>query len=655
MSLQRIIILSISLVLLVLLLCNTVLSVLNARSYFSTQMKALSEDAATSLGLTISHAAQEKDLAQVETMISVVFDRGYYLSINYVDFDGQVLVSRSRDINIEGVPSWFVNGINIPSPTGDAEVVSGWLRLGVIYVIPHPGYAYQELWRVTINQLWLFLFSIIFSSILLTFVVRNILKPLKRVEQQANAVVEEKFVTNHYVPKVLELRSLTEAMNSMVTKIQKMFRDQIALSESLRKENDTDDLTGLPNQKDFDARVIALLADEEGQGSNALVLISVSNIIELNQKNGRDFGDELLQTLALILDTLHGQWHSVLVGRHRGADFAVFLPGFLAHDIDHFVHYVYDEMEKRATSKLLALSELSQNSVIRFGFALSEGETLLPDMLKAADEASRIAAARSFRFASVSLANQDEHLKGAHEWLSVLTQVIENKAIILYGQKILPLSERLELQPGDAYEVFCRIKEDEKIITAGVFWPLLERYELVSEVDQIVIEKSLAYLENHSHQYLTVNIALQSIVDHTFQAWLTAILDKHKLDVCKRVVFEFPERALVNHLDDTKRLIHLLFNSQVKISIDRFGIQPACLSYLHELNIDMVKVDRRFIADIQHHKENRFYLKTLVQITQSAGCLIIADGVESEDECQVLTKLGINALQGFAIHKPSAL
>src|SRR5690606_14909401 len=113
------------------------------------------EDTATSLGMTLSHAAREKDIPHIQSMVNVIFDRGYYRSIIYRDLDGRVIVERSRDVVIEGVPEWFIDRIGIPQQSGSAEVVSGWFRLGEVTVTTHPGYAYRDLWRVFKDQLWI--------------------------------------------------------------------------------------------------------------------------------------------------------------------------------------------------------------------------------------------------------------------------------------------------------------------------------------------------------------------------------------------------------------------------------------------------------------------------------------------------------------------
>jgi hypothetical protein len=82
--------------------------------------------------LTISQLAEEKDEVQVGSFIDVVFDRGYFRQISYKSYFGDIHISKEQPITIEGVLDWFVQIMDLPEPSGYAEVVSGWSRLGEV-------------------------------------------------------------------------------------------------------------------------------------------------------------------------------------------------------------------------------------------------------------------------------------------------------------------------------------------------------------------------------------------------------------------------------------------------------------------------------------------------------------------------------------------
>ncbi|MEJ2417136.1 MAG: LapD/MoxY N-terminal periplasmic domain-containing protein [Exilibacterium sp.] len=187
MTLFRQLVIALTVLFTCLLAGNLFVSVYNARSYFYEQMQAHAEDTATFLGFTISRAAQQKDVAMLNSMIDVIFDRGYYRRIAYLDLKGEAVVERERPIQIENVPSWFVSSVELPAPLGRAEVVSGWLQVGELVVEGHPGYAYRDLWRVLKEQLWLFAVSVGLSCALAGLGLRYLLRPLRKLEKQAAA------------------------------------------------------------------------------------------------------------------------------------------------------------------------------------------------------------------------------------------------------------------------------------------------------------------------------------------------------------------------------------------------------------------------------------------------------------------------------------
>ncbi|MFT7090358.1 MAG: hypothetical protein ACJAYW_000318, partial [Candidatus Azotimanducaceae bacterium] len=132
---------------------NFVLTVLGSREYLEEQMRVHAEDAATSLGLSMTTALAQQDNTSLELLTSAVFDRGYYSNISLVDIEGTLLVSRSNPIETDDVPIWFTELINLPTPAGSSEITRGWTRLGKLTVVAHPGNAYRDLWRMTLEFL----------------------------------------------------------------------------------------------------------------------------------------------------------------------------------------------------------------------------------------------------------------------------------------------------------------------------------------------------------------------------------------------------------------------------------------------------------------------------------------------------------------------
>ncbi len=91
----------------------------------------------------------------------------------------------------------------------------------------------------------------------------------------------------------------------------------------------------------------------------------------------------------------------------------------------------------------------------------------------------------------------------------------------------------------------------------------------------------------------------------------------------------------------------------VEVSLDHFGVTPSSLGILQSLQIDWVKLDRRFTSHIDAHSENRFYIKSLLQIAQSCDVKVVAEGIENEKDWEILLELGVDGGQGFLFAAPA--
>ena len=640
---KRRLIFIISALLILMLLANFVVSIYNARLYFSDQMSVLSQDASTSLGFAISTAAKEGDMARVNSMMDAVFDSGYYLSADYVSVEGVTVASRSRDIVIENVPEWFILLVDVPTVEGQAEVVSGWFRLGEVHVAAHPGFAYRELWRLFTEQLWLFGFSVVFAYGAVGLLIRALTRPLDRLEAQVQAIAEEDFVEETIIPAAREFRKVVLAVNYMVRKIRASFEQQLRLIETLRKDACMDPLTELPNRSEFDARLAAWLSSEQGGGPCALLLLSVLRLDRLNNESGRESGDRLLEQLADILKSCVLKREEVIVARRSGSDFAVFVPGVFPREVPEFIAQIAENMED-----ILRDPEYAQIKVA-LGGAYSISAHSAQQLLQGADESLRQNQSRPEHWGVVSLDATASEYRSAREWLPVLESAVEGDDLHLFYQPAFLNGQ----DTAHHYEVLCRIKDGERYVDAGVFWPLVERFGLYETVDRVVVGRVLTLLRANTLLRLSLNLSAATVKSDEFRAWLDETLGDEAEEVRQRLIIELPER-LFRHVDTVvKPFIFIARKHLVEVAIDRFGLMATSMAYIHELDIDIVKLDRRFVHRVADSSENRFYLQTMIGICESCNVTMICEGVEREEDLDVLKSLNAGGFQGFLLGKPS--
>ncbi len=650
-SLLRKLLIIITLLIVSLLLGNFVVSVLHSRSYFSDQLSALAEDTATSLGLTLSHAAQEKDIPQIQSMINVIFDRGYYRGIVYRDLEGNVIVERSRDIAIDGVPQWFIDRIAIPERSGSAEVVSGWYRLGEVSVTVHPGYAYRDLWRVFTDQLRIFLFTAVLCYGLAGVGLNYLLRPLRNVEQQAEAICRKEFPVQEELPSTPELRRMVLAMNRMVRKIQEMFRQQVDMTDALRREASLDPVTGLANRREFDDAMRAWLSSEQRGSSGLMVLLHLEDLARINDRWGREFTDQLLKDIGGEFDDAATAYSGAIVSRRGGSDFCAFVPGILVAELEQFMAEL-----KARLDKLGAVAVAEELALVLAG-AYAESVESAGKMLSAADNVLREAKTDVTRNAEIfHIEGQAQKIRGAGEWSDYLRQVVDDGKILLHYQPVFA---------GDGstivnHEVLCRVSDtgdNENVINAGVFWPLAERFGLVSRLDKHVMTKALDIMSTKVDASLCVNISPQSLKTPGFVEWVEEIIQQFVAwdggPIIARLTCELPEKVLQSAGDEFIDFTRRVNVHGVRVGLDHFGLTPSAMASLQSMNLAYVKIDRRFVSGIANSRENQFYVKNLIQIAQSCDVRIIAEGLETQADWQMLKGLGIDGGEGFLLAKPS--
>ncbi|TNE83120.1 MAG: EAL domain-containing protein [Gammaproteobacteria bacterium] len=628
---------------------NTVVSLRNNQHLVADQMHVHAQDTATSLGLSMTQAAQDKDIATLDTMFNAVSDSGYYQRVYFTDLDGKVLIDRSFPVAIESVPAWFVSLVSLPESEGRAEVTSGWTQLGEVTVVSHPGQAYMKLWQVTTTQLIWFA-SITLGVCLLAYIaLKWLLVPLARVEAQANEICEKRFVVQETIPKTRELGKVVEAMNRMALQLKHIFEEQLDLIGRLQKQSFQDEVTGLSNRADFDNRLMSFANDQEGgTHTGALSILALSDIACVNEYAGRQEGNAILRSIGEQLKQAVSEHPRAVVARRQGPEFSVFVPDVTPQEGEALAEGMFQSMQ--------GISWLhNQKCPLRFhmGYTYSSHLSSGPEMLGEADIALRQAklgsASRWIKFADVTDGEVPVLGKPLNDWESYLQQVIDNRLVALHFQPIYTVQGKKSLV---AHEVFVRFLHGADLLAAGVVIPIAERLGLMPKLEQLVLE-SLAstHRQEGIEGKLCVNLSMASIKSPGFMKWLDTFLSSQR-KLAAKLVFEVPEYAM--KVDDAplRALCDLLGKRHSSLGIDHFGLGAVAFGYLGSLPLHHLKVHRSFTRELDGNQDNQFYIKSLAGLIHNSGLQLWVEGVESEAEWAQLQPLGVDAAQGYFLGEP---
>ncbi len=648
MTLYRQLILFTFILFLVLFSGTWVVKLKSTRSFLVDQLESHAQDTATSLALSVSQYAGEDDMIVVESMISAVFDRGYYQTINFTDNNGKAIIERSLDVHIENIPQWFIRRFSLKTPEATANVMAGWRQTGSIYVKSHPGYAYKTLWDDMVAITIWFACCGIFVLIPGGLGLRILLKPLMLVERQADALCRKEYEFQERVPWTKEFRRVVEAMNRMTTKVKEMFEEQVAQAEGLREHAYHDSLTGLGNRRYMESQITARLDRRGSTTQGILLLVRINELEGLNLERGFQAGDDLLKRTAAVIQEVTGQYANCVLARITGGDFGIFLPDAPPWDTQVIASRIAGRIGALAAENL----SLTDN-VGHVGAAAYDTSTTIARLLGEADMALRAARQSGPNgWHAIEITPESDKLPlGQHQWRDLLEKALKENRIILVAQPVVRTKDRSQVFH---LEIFSRIRqEDGELLSAGVFMPFAEQLKLVSSLDRLVLEKVLGLKRDQiGVDSIAVNISPASLRDDVFQEWVKSSL-KALSAKSPQIIFEFSEFGAVQNLELIKEFSRFVRRNNHLMALDHYGQSFSHLGYLKSLRPDYVKIDRAYTGELKNEEsDSRFFIASLCSVAHSIDIAVMAEGVESEQQRQILDELNIDGIQGYLVDRP---
>jgi len=641
-----------TLVLFLILFTGTWLAKLQStRTFLIDQLESHAQDTATSLGLSISQYNIEDDVTVIETMVNAVFDRGYYRTVKYSDVQGNVLIERVLDVTIENVPQWFIRLIQLNTPEASANVMEGWRQAGTVYVKSHPGYAYKTLWENVVRMTLWFLVSGIVVLVIGGFGLKILLKPLVLVEEQADALCKRHYEFQERLPKTKELRRVVEAMNRMTHKVKEMFEEQVTIAEGLKKQAYYDSLTGLGNRRFFESQIMARLDRRDSTTKGVVLLVQIQDLHELNQQKGFQAGDELLQKVAVVLQEATKQYSNTVLSRLTGGDFSIFIPDASSWDAESIAETICNKLSQLAVEQLTLTDNIGHVGAVSF-----ESKTTLGRLLSEADLALRSAqqtGPNKWEIYAVT-AETEKMPMGQQQWKKILEKAMSERQVVLFAQPVVNVFDRTKIFH---LELFSRIrKEDGSLLSAGLFMPFAERLQLVSYLDRIVLEEVLKIDPSQIEaDHVAVNVSSASLANDSFRKWVYSVTkNRHKTK--PRINFEFPEFSAIQNLDLIREFSEVVRQDGHLVGLDHYGQSFSHLGYLKALQPDYVKIDRAYTGELKDEgSDSRFFIGSLCSVAHSLDINVIAEGVETEQQWEILKELNLDAIQGYIVDRPKQL
>lgn len=611
-------------------------STISSKHYLEQQLQMKNIDNAASLALSLSQ--MEKDPIKIELTLSAQFDTGHYQYIGLIDPNGKIISERKSNAAATQAPNWFTKLVPIKVQPGIAQVQDGWSQFGTLSLESHSSFAYKELWNGTLLMLfWTVLMSLA-SGYLASLALRRILSPLNQVVNQAEAIGDRRFITIEE-PKTLEFKAVVAAMNRLSNRIKAMLKDESQRLEQLRLEANYDPVSGLMNRPYFFSRVEAYMTNEEGFTDGVLVISHLADLAKIDQKLGHDETNALLKRLGEALEGLCKQSPSLLAARLNGTDFAIF--------------------SGQPTDSYALCSQVKGVILKAAGLQSSFPSMSLPTVAGKIGKLDRVEAVMQLITNVIKDMGPDKadilyvigesdisrhHDKDENEWRKLLNTALDAKRLKLAFYPVVDRQGELIHQESP---VRLQLRPDEPWLSAGEFISWAIRLDLMTRVDNLVVETAINELSKGAMP-IGLNISTRAMCNEAFVAQLTALI-KQNPNCASRLWLEVPEQGAFEHFVEFRSFCNLLKPLGCKIGIEHVGAQVSRLGELHDLGLDYIKIDVSVIRGIDSNTGNKAFLRGLCLIAHTIGLMAIAEGVQTEQEIATLPELGIDAMTGPGI------
>jgi len=243
---------------------------------------------------------------------------------------------------------------------------------------------------------------------------------------------------------------------------------------------------------------------------------------------------------------------------------------------------------------------------------------------------------------------------GQQHWKEILDQALSERRIILFAQPVVNVLDRKKIFH---LEIFSRIiQEDGSLLSAGVFMPFAEQLHLVSYLDRIVLEEVMQIDSRKiTAKHIAVNVSSASLENDSYRRWVYSAL-KNLPDESPRINFEFAEFGAVQNLDLVKEFSLVVRQYGHLVGLDHYGQSFSHLGYLKTLRPDYVKIDRAYTGELKDEEsDSRFFIGALCSVAHSLDITVIAEGVETEQQWELLKELNLDAIQGYIVDRPKPL
>src|SRR5690625_83309 len=410
--------------------------------------------------------------------------------------------------------------------------------------------------------------------------------------------------------------------------------------------NDT--LTGLANRASFDEHLTEELARAKRNDQQlAIILFNLDRFKVINDSYGHHTGDHILKAIAERIKPIIDENH--FFARFGGDEFIICMSDISGRE----------EVDLLANEVVSLINEPFYDQHRHYQLTTSVGISIYPDhskqdeVLISADIAMH--SAKSEGRNRIHIFNdQIKHYNAKQLKLEEhLRHAIENDELSLNFQPIYYVNS------DEIYGLEALLRWNSREfgqVSPREFIPLAEETGLIVSIGEWVIYEAIRVMKKWTKMTdlpinMFINLSSRQISHPNFNKQLKRTFDITDIDP-NRISFEITESMMIDNFERGQRILDDLTDMGVKLSLDDFGTGYSSLSTLRHLPFHILKIDKSFIDDLSSFDTNIAILKAIVEMAHSLKLLVVAEGIETKEQYELVAELGVDFIQGYYCNRP---
>lgn len=505
--------------------------------------------------------------------------------------------------------------------------------------------------------------------IFMTGIIHMLTKPLVQLIKQMNDLSHKYVIddTNDNIKRKYyagdEIKLLQKAFNVMKKQLNIFHQSEEKFKNNLEKQVEDkvkqikyqayhDILTGLPNRRLFNDRLEVAMANAERYSQSiAVMFLDLDNFKNINDAEGHHMGDLYLKKVAERLQNCSREIDTV--SRFGGDEFMILLP-----DIKNIC-----DVEEVATRIVSNISEPTFIEGHELLTSVSIGITLFPQdgnevttLMKNADIAMYSAKEQGKNSYSIFKKAMNESILN-HIALekNIRKALARNEFLVYYQPKVDALS-------GTIYGVEALIRWQrgiDDIVSPADFIYIAEETNLINMLGEWVLtsvcNQAVSWQrQGYENLFIAVNISARHFQSDEFVSNLITLLHKTGMKP-ELLILEITENTVMSNVTESINKMMVLRELGIRISIDDFGTGYSSLSYLKQFPVDILKIDRSFVMDLKNNIADAAIINSIISLAHSMSLKVVAEGVETLEQAEILRKFKCDYLQGYFFSKPCPL